>query len=115
MPKQIRERSHFRDRGLNTISIWTRGSLTGGLVLTGVLGLGFAWAAPGSTSQSSPTAVPPPVVPSTPGTLRVNPNATTAPPATKKERHAPVQPALRPPAQPVLPTPLPARTRSGGS
>src|ERR1700732_1436204 len=85
---RIRERRRQRDLGLYAIGAWTRRTVAGGLVLSGALGVAFAWTAPGHTAQAStpqtagdtgsasavapPPVAPPPVV--TPSVVTPSPS-----------------------------------------
>jgi hypothetical protein len=109
---RIQERRQQRDRGLNTISTWTRGTLSGALLLTGGLGAAFAWTAPGHTAKAP-----------APQAVSGERAGTTAPPTpsarhtTSGNHHAPTTRAtvIRPPVRLPRPTTQPPVTTSGGS
>ena len=109
---RIHERRQLRDRGLNTISTWTRATLSGGLLLTGALGAAFAWTAPGHTATTpAPQAV---------SGKTADTTATPTPSArhtTSRKHHAPTTRAtvIQPPVRQPRPTTQPPVTTSGGS
>jgi hypothetical protein len=108
---RIHERRQQRDRGLNTIRRWTRGTLSGGLLLTGGLGAAFAWTAPGHTAKApAPQAVS---GERADGTARPTPSRHT----TGRKHHAPTTRAtvIRPRVPLPRPTTQPPLTTSGAS
>lgn len=113
------ERRRQRDNGLNTISTWTRGTLSGGLLLTGGLGAAFAWTAPGHTAKAPvPQAVSEGRAVASPSAGGTNlHSAGSSPHPTGRRHHTPSvrSTVVRPPVRPLQHTTQPPKTTSGGS
>jgi hypothetical protein len=96
-----------RDAGLAKVGTWTRRSVAVGIVLSGVLGAGFAYMLPGQAAvvkHSSPAPAPSPADTPTP---RAKPSKAT--------QHKHQARRLAPPSAAPRPTQRPTHVTSGGS
>lgn len=112
MTNPERSQRRRRDAGLAKVGTWTRRSVAIGVVLSGVLGAGFANLLPGEAAvvkHSSPPPAPSPAAPE---------HADSPPPRAKPSKgtgHNRHPRRLAPPSVAPRPTRSPTHVTSGGS